>query len=278
MKIKLTTLERHAFIEQVAWWEGRVNSNHLCAQYGLSRQAASHEIKKYISANPLNLIYDASLKGHIPTSYFIPNTDVSHLSTYLAYFQSGDSKIKPITPFFHEVEVPMRNICPHLVRPILRAIRDKQQIDIGYLSLSSPDYLDRIIQPHALIFDGLRWHVRAYCNKNGEFRDFLLSRFNGEAVFEGQATHTEDMDEYWHKELTISITPDPRLSRAQQRVIALDYQMEEGVKNIKTTAAFVNYLLKRLHLDGYNNQAEAQQIILTPESQKLIYPYLPKPS
>jgi len=274
---KLTTLERQIYIEQIVWWEGRINASHLCAYFGLSRQAASNEIKKYISANPNNLTYDASLKGHVPTELFQAVYDTSQFSNYLRYFQSqhNDCNINQQQFPFYEVEVPMRNVCPQFVRPILRAIRENQQIDIGYMSLSAPEYLDRIIQPHALIFDGLRWHVRAYCNKNQAYRDFSLSRFNGVAVFEGPATNTAAMDDIWHHQLTITIKPDPRLSPSQQRVIALDYQMEEGEKHIITTAALVNYLLKRLHLDSYQNQAEAQQIILTPESQKQIAPYLP---
>jgi predicted DNA-binding transcriptional regulator YafY len=34
----------------------------------------------------------------------------------------------------------------------------------------------RWIEPHACAFDGLRWHVRAFCRKDGVFKDFLLSR------------------------------------------------------------------------------------------------------
>jgi len=176
-----------------------------------------------------------------------------------------------------EVEAPLRNINPLQIRPILRAIREQLQIDIGYISLSSPNYLDRIIQPHALIFDGLRWHVRAYCNKNGQFRDFTLSRFNGSASFEGKATHSAAQDEKWNTIVDVVIEADPRFSDQQKHIIEQDFQMQQGQKIIPTRAALVNYLLRRLHIDSYKNTPEEQQIVLTRESRQAIAPYLPQP-
>lgn len=32
------------------------------------------------------------------------------------------------------------------------------------------------LTPHALGHDGLRWHVRARCHRDGEYKDFILSR------------------------------------------------------------------------------------------------------
>jgi predicted DNA-binding transcriptional regulator YafY len=100
---------------------------------------------------------------------------------------------------FVEIEAPMRNLHVETVRPILKAIREMRAIDIGYRSLTSPNYLDKIIEPHTLIFDGIRWHVCAYCYKNQAYRDFVLSRFNGEAIDEGEAKHSQQQDSDWQK-------------------------------------------------------------------------------
>lgn len=116
-----------------------------------------------------------------------------------------------------EVDAPLRSLNPTQIRPILRAIRENLSIDIGYISLSSPNYLDRIIQPHALIFDGLRWYVRAFCNKNQQYRDFNLSRFNGNATFEGKATNLAIHDERWNTQVNIIIALDPRLNQQQNK-------------------------------------------------------------
>lgn len=266
---------RFDFIESVVWWEGQINATHLATKFQLSRQAASTVLQLYREKYPQNLRYNQSSKAFIATTEFNNQAKPSLFSNYLVLTTDSPQNQQSVNVFAFEVEAPLRNINPIQVRPILRAIREKLAIDIGYISLSSPDYLDRIIQPHALIFDGLRWHVRAFCNKNEQFRDFTLSRFNGEATFEGKATHLSDQDEKWQTMVDVVIEADPRFNTQQKRIIEQDFQMENGQKIINTRAALVNYLLRRLHIDSYKNTPEEQQIVLTSDSRKCIAPYLP---
>lgn len=274
---------RFTFINNVVGWEGQINATHLATKFQLSRQAASGILKEYRGKFPKDLQYDSSQKAYIATDdfdhSFIHTSPLNSFSQYLAAieFVSIDST-HSLSNIVLEVEAPLRNINPLQIRPILRAIREQLKIDIGYISLSSPDYLDRIIQPHALIFDGLRWHVRAYCNKNGQFRDFTLSRFNGEATFEGKALHGAVQDDKWNTIVDVVIEADPRFNNQQKRIIEQDFQMTNGQKIIPTRAALVNYLLRRLHIDSYKNTPEEQQIVLTRESRLAITPYLPKPA
>ena len=276
------TNQRFAFINNVVGWEGQINATHIATKFQLSRQAATSILKQYRAQFPTFLQYDLSHKAHIATDdfnhSFIHSGARNSFSQYLAAieFTCDDAK-HLLSNMAFEVEAPLRNINPLQIRPILKAIREKLQIDIGYISLSSPDYLDRIIQPHALIFDGLRWHVRAYCNKNSQFRDFTLSRFNGEATFEGKATHNVSHDEKWNTIVDVVIEADPRFNAQQKCIIEQDFQMHQGQKIIPTRAALVNYLLRRLHIDSYKNSPEEQQIVLTRESRQAITPYLPQP-
>lgn len=267
-------LQRFNFIEQVVWWEGKVNSSHLIEKFKLSRQSASKVLQQYKQQKPHNLHYDDSIKGYIPSEHFNTELDLNNFSSYLTVASQSHTKE---SCFIHEVDAPLRNINPIQVRPILRAIREKLAIDIGYISLSSPEHLDRNISPHSLIFDGLRYHVRAYCHKNESFRDFTLSRFNAKAEFEGHALKTIEEDRRWNTMVDVVIQPDPRLTEKQQQIIANDFQMIDQQKTITTRAALVNYLLLRLRLDNYKNMPEEQQIVLTTASRKAIQPYLPKP-
>jgi len=274
--------ERFTFINNVVGWEGQINSTHIATKFQLSRTAASNILKLYREQFPNYLHYDSSHKAHIATDYFnnsfIHSNSLNSFSQYLSAIEcTGDKSNHLLANMAFEVEAPLRNINPLQIRPILRAIREQLQIDIGYISLSSPNYLDRIIQPHALIFDGLRWHVRAYCNKNNQFRDFTLSRFNGEARFEGKGTHNASHDEKWNTIVDVVIEADPRFNAQQKCVIEQDFQMKQGQKIIPTRAALVNYLLRRLHIDSYKNSPEEQQIVLTRESRQAITPYLPQP-
>ncbi|MDI3652382.1 WYL domain-containing protein, partial [Pseudomonas aeruginosa] len=40
---------RYRLIETVAWWEGRLTTNHLIQSFGISRQQASKDINSYIT-------------------------------------------------------------------------------------------------------------------------------------------------------------------------------------------------------------------------------------
>jgi predicted DNA-binding transcriptional regulator YafY len=268
---------RFHFIEQLIWWEGQINATHLMEKYGITRVQASNILKAYRQKNPQYLRYNQSAKAYVITEHFHKIGDQFDFINYLTTVANKSTvPHNKLAIFVLEVEAPLRNIHAEQVRPILKAIREQLAIDIGYISLSTPDYLDRIIEPHALVFDGLRWHIRAYCRKNESFRDFTLSRFNGEAIFEGKATTTAKQDEKWQTQVDVVIQPDPRLTPKQQEIIANDFQMTNGIKTITTRAALVNYLLLRLRIDGYKNTPEEQQIILTPECQKRISQYLPK--
>lgn len=271
--MKKSDKERFNYIEFIVWWEGQINASHLMRHFHLSRDSASSTLKNYDAQCPHNLQYDPSLKARVITTRFQPLIDVSHFDDYLHLIKSSHNEV--IADSIEEVTAPLRNINAELLRPILKAIREKLAIDIGYISLTSPDYLDRIIEPHSLIFDGLRWHIRAYCRKNSAYRDFVLSRFNGIAVIEGNAEWGIEKDELWQTYTDVEIMPDPRLSEKQQSIIATDFQMKHHSKLIKTRLALLNYLLIRLRLDTYKNTPEEQQIVLTPECRKRIAKYLP---
>jgi len=270
---------RFDFVNHVLCWEGRINTNHLVKKFKLSRQASSGILKQYREKYPTYLTYNQSSKAFIATPHFTETfSQRNEQNTFLNYLKSVSIDMTNLQDntgcFAFEVEAPLRHISPEQVRPILRAIREKKAIDIGYISLSSPDYIDRIIEPHALIFDGLRWHVRAFCHKNQDFRDFNLSRFNGKAEFEGNASQTADKDEKWQNYVELIFEPDHRFNEKQKKVIINDYQMKNGIKSITTRIAMLNYLLKRLHLDSYQSTPEAQQIVLTNDCRKDIQQYL----
>jgi predicted DNA-binding transcriptional regulator YafY len=130
--------------------------------------------------------------------------------------------------------------------------------------LNHPDREGRIIVPHTLIYSGLRWHVRAWCEKNSEYRDFVLSRFRGIPEIMDESEHGADADTGWNTHVTVRIAPDPRLSRDQQDVVETDYGMENGVLEVSTRARLVPYVLQLLRIEpqGLAEDPTAQQIVV----------------
>lgn len=270
------SVEHAKTIELIAFWEGRINTTNLQKYFDISRQTASKLLKTYRALNPDNLTYDPSIKGLVPTESFKVVYSKGTLDEYRMLLSSLPESEGSITDSFSLVTAPLRNISPQLVRPIINAIRHQLRLDVGYASISSPEFEERIIAPHSLVFSGQRWHVRAHCEKNNDFRDFVLSRFNGVFNEEGAALRTREHDEKWNTWIDLAIEPDPRLSDAQKRIVELDFQMTNGQRVLNTRAALLMYLLQSLHLDQYKPNAEAQQIIVNNECWKKVEKYLPK--
>jgi predicted DNA-binding transcriptional regulator YafY len=148
-------------------------------------------------------------------------------------------------------------------RSVVGAIRRSDAIEVQYQSLSSPEPRWRWIAPHAIGFDGFRWHTRAFCLTDEAFKDFLLSRIleiRGSRESEVPSGHDGD----WNTEVTLEIGPHPALSETQAKVIALDYGMRGGKAKIKVRRALLYYALRRLGLDTDPDarKPQDQQIVL----------------
>ena len=262
---------RYRLIETVAWWEGRLTTGHLIQSFGISRQQASKDINTYITEHaPRNLTYDKQLKGYVPSKLFKPLFIDDSASAYLHLLNQTHSRAPHVEglalAYAHTMvlEVPDRTIRPEVLRPLLKACRDSEVIEVEYVSLANPTPETRLIAPHTLIYTGMRWHVRAYCEKNREYRDFVLSRLRGQPEFERKTENLIDEDEDWNTKVAVIIEPDSRLKPEQKAIIEADFGMEDGVLVIPTRRALVKYVLQRFQIDPkkLDPKAAAQQIVV----------------
>ena len=143
------------------------------------------------------------------------------------------------TPEFDAMPVPYRRVEVEVLRAILAAIRNERAIEIEYQSMNTrrpaPEW--RWITPHALGHDGLRWHVRAYCHIDHKFKDFILSRCL-QIRSENEPAAKPEADRFWREVFEVTLAPNPALSKAQQAVIAQDYEMADGrVSGARTQGA-----------------------------------------
>lgn len=263
-------LLRYRMIEIIALWEGRLTSNHLQKAFGIGRQQASKDINEYKNnIAPLNLLFDKKLKGYTPSEQFSPVLTKGEINEYLHMLNSkGDL----LTQFADlnlaqaptEVVTPLvRSVNANIVRPIIIASRDQQRIEIEYMSLSSvKDY--RNITPHTLVFNGYRWHVRAFCEKSLEYRDFVLSRITHIYDFVGPSQESISDDLAWNTHVNIIIKPDSRLTKEQQQVIAADYGMTDNILQLEARGAMVEYLLQFLRINprAIEEDPKSQQVII----------------
>ena len=262
---------RYRLIETVAWWEGRLTTGHLIQSFGISRQQASKDINTYINEHaPKNLAYDKQLKGYVPTKQFKPKFIDDSASAYLHLLNQTHSRAPHVEglalAYAHTMvlEVPDRTIRAEVLRPLLKACRDSEVIEVEYVSLANPTPERRLIAPHTLVYTGMRWHVRAYCEKNRGYRDFVLSRLRGRPEFERKTENLINADEDWNTEVPVIIEPDSRLKPEQKAIIEADFGMEDGLLIIPTRRALVKYVLQRFQIDPkkLDPKAAAQQIVV----------------
>ncbi|MBC3466502.1 WYL domain-containing protein [Pseudomonas sp. RW10S2] len=263
---------RYRLIETIVWWEGRLTTGHLMQSFGISRQQASKDINTYITEHASkNLTYDKQLKGYVPSKTFNPRFIDLSASAYLDLLAQNNERAPHIEglklAYAHTLvlQVPDRSIQPEILRPLLKACRDKLRLEIEYVSLANPEPEVRVIEPHTLVHTGMRWHVRAYCEKNAAYRDFVLSRIRGTPELLESNGNGAEGDEVWNSEIAVILQPDPRLDDAQKAIIQRDYGMIDGCLEIPTRQALVKYVLQRYQIDPKNldPKAEAQQVVIS---------------
>lgn len=262
--------QRLEFIEFRLFWEGYVNRSDLMEQFGLSVNQASADLNRYIGFAPENMVYDKSARTYVPGLQFKPHFLEPDASRYLAQLRSvadgildrEDSWIANL-PSFASAPTPVRGVNPVTLRSVVGAIRRAQEIEVKYQSLSSPEPRWRWIAPHAIAFDGFRWHTRAFCLTDETFKDFLLSRILEIRGSRDSETSAAD-DHEWHSEVILEVGPHPALSETQAKVIALDYGMLGGSVKINVRRALLYYALRRLGLDTdpAARKPHDQQIVL----------------
>lgn len=262
--------QRLEFIEFRLFWEGHVNRSDLMDQFGVSVNQASTDLNRYIGFAPDNMVYDKSARTYVRGSDFKAQFLEPDASRYLAQLRSvadgildrEDSWIANLPPYA-SAPTPVRGVDPVTLRTVVGAIRRSEAIEVKYQSLSSPEPRWRWIAPHAIAFDGYRWHTRAFCLTDECFKDFLLSRMlKIRGSRESEASAEDDVD--WHSEVALEIGPHPGLSETQAKVIALDYGMQGGKATIKVRRALLYYALRRLGLDTEPDarRPQDQQIVL----------------
>ena len=269
--------QRLEFIEFRLFWEGHVNRSDLMGQFGLSVNQASADLNRYIGFAPDNMVYDKSARTYVRGPEYSAQFLKPDASRYLAQLRSladdiidsDDTWIAELPPY-DAAPTPVRGVNPMILRSVVGAIRRNEALEVKYQSLSRPEPRWRWIAPHAIGFDGFRWHTRAFCQTDEVFKDFLLSRIlEVRGVRLSGVEATDDRD--WVEQVTLEIGPHPELSDTQKKVIALDYGMRDGRVKFAVRRALLYYALKRLGLDtnASDRAPEDQQIILLTSGAEL---------
>ena len=246
-------IPRLEFIEWRLFWEGRLNRKDLEDRFGISTPQASVDLRHYRELAAANIEYDATQKRFVASKDMKPRflqVSANRLLLQLRAWVSGVLRREDL--WFSQI--PAVGVAPEIgrdvraevLRRVLQAMRTQQALSVRYQSLTSSRWRD--IAPHAIAFDGYRWHARAWCCERHEFRDFVLTRVERLGRLKPVSFDPEN-DLEWSRTAQLRLCPHPGLTEEQSQAIQRDYDMREGVREIEIRLSLAYYFIKRMNLD-----------------------------
>jgi len=260
---------RLEFIDFRLFWDGRFNRSDLSTTFAISPQQASADIAQYEKIASGNLRYDRAEKAYIRTDAFSPVLIGETVERYLLqlvaienrWMRSEETWFDAIPPV-EVVTLGRRATDPAVLLKVLDAIGKRQEIDIGYASLTGSVQPLRTIAPHALAHSAGRWYVRSWSEDHDDFRDYNLNRIA--AVSDHRPSKIDPALDYeWAHKINLDIRPNPELSPERQAAVAAEHGMIDGrlLRPCRLSLSF--YLMSEYNLD-------IEPGVLKPEKQQLV--------
>lgn len=231
-------------IETLLLWEGQVSRPRLAEIFDVHGTVLSRDMAAYVQLVPDNCEYDTGARAYVATPYAHPQLTDGRFSEY-----EGLVGTIPLQGLCAGVELvsTQQHATNISYRPFSRlhlAIREGKQIQIEYRSLSNPEAHDRTIRPHAFIQAGPRWHVRAYCAKAKEFRDFNLGRISRVDDPAHSLLPGAEADRAWDTLIMLRLTPHPRLNVAQAQLVRDEYMAGTVAKVFEVRLPVSKYVVQ----------------------------------
>ena len=261
---------RLAFIDLRLQYDGLINRRDLIAFFDISVPQASTDLANYQKLAPNNLEYDASSRTYVALDSFEPAFGRSAATTYLDELHrlergviDREESFVGFAPPTGVVATPSRAIAASEVAVIVQAIRDQVALLVSYQSMDEPDPIDRTITPHALGFDGLRWHTRAWCHGRSLFRDFAIGRLTVKGADKDVEKVDPSTDVGWSTVVEIILVPHSDLSPSQRKMVMRDCEMKNGRARLSCRKAMLFYTLRHLNLESpETSKKPAQQHVI----------------
>ena len=255
-------MERLRCIEACAWWKGLVKRQDLAGLFGVSMAQASSDLQRYLELNPGAFVYNLRQKRYEATSEMQCLLTTPRLDEAVLRFLNGEARgvwdgwtgAQEAGERVAVLDMPARHAGPVVERRVFLAILNGLRIKVRYASVHSGKEEWRWLRPHALAHSGARWHVRAWCENNQDFRDFTLSRI-AEVEWSREPAVQPLLDRDWNEWVTLRVSPHRGLKAVQRKAVERDYAMRNGVLKLKVRKAMEGYLRDRLGLTMADGKA-----------------------
>lgn len=272
-KLKFPQQQRLLFVESMLLWEGGVQRQRVSDLFRVSKAQITRDLDDYNRSYPRNIEYDLSAKTYRPALNFKPELASGRSDEYLAllqaYAQYGSTVIIPALGHGPSAElIPSAQglIDRTVLQRVLAALRDGQAMQTSYADWADEKPVRRQLWPHALVFTGQRWHVRAYDDRHRRFADFALARIGAVELMEGKAPVAVAEDNAWRAIETVEVIPSPELTAHQRHMVAKEYGMKRQggawVWSVRLRRCLIGYFLHQHRLDWIDNAHHLGRIML----------------
>lgn len=236
--------ERLKAIEILLLWEGQVSRPRLAEIFDVHGTVLSRDMAAYAHLAPDNCEYDTTARAYVVTPYARPELTGGHFTEYEGLVgtlprQGLCAGVDLLSTQQHATNIQYRPFSR-----IHSAIREGKQIAIEYRSLNNPEAHERAIRPHAFIQAGPRWHVRAYCDRAKEFRDFNIGRISRVDDPMNSLFPESEEDLAWNTLIAIRLMPHPNLNAAQAQLVRDEYMAGTVAKVFEVRLPVCKYLVQ----------------------------------
>jgi hypothetical protein len=238
---------RLVHIEKVAYWRGRVGRADLMDTYDLSAAQASSDFGRYLGLNPDSLRYDLRRRRYFWVPGAKPVLHEPDFARAAEELLEGESGLAPGEGRILRLGYPLRPVDREIERLVLRAILLGAKLKMVYGTLGEGGVEPREAAPTGLGHDGFRWHFRAWCYRNGEYRDFVLGRVKSVEKEEENDGAELPPDKAWTKRIVVRSKLNPALPEEKQAALQEDFALNRnGVLEWPVREALAHYARQHL--------------------------------
>ena len=237
--------QRLLFVERLLFWRGTINRRDLCDHFGISLPQATKDLVAYTTLNAGACQYDVRRKCYVASPKMRAVLQEPNFSEAMEMIGAAMVGAPESGEFVLGFSRPSRVADRLLHRKLSLAAAERACVEVAYWSVRSGESEKRWISPRGFGFDGLRWHVRAFCPRDGLFKDFVVGRFQSVGRSK-PCPDRERIDVDWLECETLILQPSEALSPHQRTALEMDYGMEDGQLALTVRRAMRLYALRRL--------------------------------
>ncbi len=239
-----TLLDRVSDLETILCWEGEIDNQRVRELLGVQPVWASRLLAELAKHMGKRVTRDTSRSPLKLTSAASKRINIHTLDDYLRVVGVHPSS----TNFVEDARLDLSIVAPDVFVTMMQAIKNKMGVRIVYRSMTDPNGSERVIFPHAVVRAPRRWHVRAWCDKRKEFRDFTLGRIVSATSIEALAPCSRNEDDAWNEIVSFYVLAHPDLSPAQQAMIIDEYFPGASARQLSVRRCLTAYIIQDLRL------------------------------